>query len=68
MKNYVIYYLSDDGVKQYVKSINMRCKEEKDISFVEDIGVAKCFDEVTATNIIIMNWWRDEFKLMFSSI
>lgn len=68
MKNYVIYYLSDDGVKQYVNNINMRCKEEKDISFVEDINIAKCFDEVTATNIIIMNWWRDEFKLMFSRI
>ena len=68
MKNYVIYYLSDDGIKRYVKSINMRCKEERDISFVDDISIAKYFDEVTATNIIIMNWWRDEFKLMFSGI
>lgn len=61
-----IYLVS--GQKLYVSSINMRCKEEKDIQLVEDKNKAKRFDYFTALNIQIMNWWGDIGEMFMEEV
>lgn len=61
-----IYLVS--GQKLYVSSINMRCKEERDIQLVEDKNKAKRFDYFTALNIQIMNWWGDIGEMFMEEV
>ena len=57
-KNCVIEYLLDNGTKLYVSNINMKSYEYKEIHLTDNKMFAKYFDEVTAENIVLMNWWK----------
>lgn len=57
-KNCVIVYLLDNGTKLYVSNINMKSYEYKEIHLTDNKMFAKHFDEVTAENIVLMNWWK----------
>jgi hypothetical protein len=65
---YVVGIYLVSGQKFYASSINMRCKEEKDIQLVEDINKAKRFDYFTALNIQIMNWWGDIGEMFIEEV
>lgn len=65
---YVVGIYLKSEQKAYVSSINMRCKEEKDIQLVEDINKAKRFSYFTALNIQIMNWWKDIGEMFIEEV
>ena len=58
-KKCVISYCLDNGIELYISNVNMRSKEEKELYLTPDINLAKHFDEITAENIKIMNWWKN---------
>lgn len=57
-KNCFVVYTLENCTKLYVSNINMKSYEYKEIHLTDNKMYAKHFDEITAKNIVLMNWWK----------